>query len=301
MKADHQTLPRSAWLLFAILTAGWGFNWPMMKLALAEIPVLTFRTLCIAAGGIGLLAIGHINRQPLLPPRSQWARLAATAALNVTGWNILIAYGLTALPAGRAAILAYTMPLWVALLSVPLLKEPLKPRRLLGVTLGMSGMALLLVSELSGLSAAPLGALMVVGAAFSWGLGTVLIKRYPIDLPTTSFTAWELILGGMPILAGALLLENGKLHALSWPATFALLYNMLVAFVLGHWVWFELVNRASAAVSALSTLLIPVVGVFSSMLVLHERPDWAEYLALILVLGAIATVIIPRDAGHPRS
>jgi drug/metabolite transporter (DMT)-like permease len=299
MKADDQTLPRSAWLLLATLTAAWGFNWPMMKLALDEIPVLTFRTLCIAAGGIGLLALARLSGQPLLPPKNQWLRMAVTAALNVTAWNIFIAYGLKALPAGRAAILAYTMPLWVALLAVVLLKEPLTARRLLGVVLGMGGMALLLASEMTALAAAPLGALLVVGAAFSWGLGTVLIKRLPIDLPTTPFTAWQLILGGIPILVAAVVLDIDQIHAVSWPATAALIYNMLVAFILGHWLWFELVNRASAAVSSLSTLLIPVVGVFSSMLVLHERPDWTEYLALVLVLAAIATVLVPQEEGKP--
>jgi drug/metabolite transporter (DMT)-like permease len=56
------------------------------------------------------------------------------------------------------------------------------------------------------------------------------------------------------------------------------------------------VSRASAVVSALGTLLIPVVGVFSSILVLGERPSWNEFAALVLVLAAIATVIIPPPA-----
>jgi hypothetical protein len=67
------------------------------------------------------------------------------------------------------------------------------------------------------------------------------------------------------------------------------LYNALVAFVACHWIWFMIVTRTSAGVSALGTLMIPVVGVFSSMLVLGERPAAQEYAALVLVLAALAT------------
>jgi drug/metabolite transporter (DMT)-like permease len=280
-----------------MLTLGWGCNWPLMKLALAEIPLWTFRSLCVAAGAAGIFAIARIGGQPLLPPRAHWPRLIGTALFNVTAWNILIAYGLTLLPAGRSAILAYTMPLWVALLSVPLLRDPLTPRRLLGLLLGMSGMLLLLSDEWATLRAAPVGALLVVGAALSWALGTVLMKRYPTALPTSSFTGWQLLLGGLPIVIGALLLETGKLAPLSWQAAGALAYNLVVASIICYWVWFKIVSRASAIASSLGTLSIPVVGVFSSMLMLGERPDWREYLALLLVLAAIATVIVPARAG----
>jgi drug/metabolite transporter (DMT)-like permease len=160
----------------------------------------------------------------------------------------------------------------------------------------MGGMLLLLSNELAVLRAAPVGALLVVAAAVSWAMGTVLIKRFPTALPTTSFTGWQFLLGGLPIVIGALLIDTGKLQPLSWQAAIALAYNMVVAFILCHWIWFEVVSRASATVSSIGTLSIPVVGVFSSILVLGERPDWREYAALVLVLAAIATVLVPARA-----
>jgi drug/metabolite transporter (DMT)-like permease len=232
-----------------------------------------------------------------MPARGDWPRLIATSLFNVTGWNILIAFGLAVLPAGRSVILAYTMPLWVALLSVPMLGERLTPRRLVGLSLGMGGMLLLLSNELAALRVAPIGALLVLGGALSWALGTVLMKRFPTYLPTTSFSGWQLLLGGVPIMAGALAFDPGHLKPLSWQATIALLYNIFVAFILCHWAWFKIVSRASATVSSLGTLSIPVVGVFSSMLILGERPELREYAALLLVLAAIATVVIPGKRG----
>ena len=113
------------------------------------------------------------------------------------------------------------------------------------------------------------------------------------DLPTTSFTAWQLLIGGVPIAIGALLLEEAHWRQIRWPATFAVCYNIVVAFVFCYWAWYKIVSRTSAGVSALGTLMIPVVGVFSSMLVLGERPAWQEYAALALVIAAIATVVVP--------
>jgi len=296
MSADRHTLPRSTWALLAMLTLGWGFNWPMMKLAVNEVPVLTFRALCLAVGAASMFAIARASRQIMIPKRQEWPQLFATSLLNVAAWNVLIAYGVLLLPAGRSVILAYTMPLWVALLSAPVLHEPLTPRRMLGVALGTTGMLVLIGSELTALRAAPTGTLLVIGAAVSWAAGTVMMKRFPSQLPTTSFTGWQMLLGGIPLLLGALAFDGGKVHLPSVQATVAVLYNMFIAFVLCYWAWFKIVSRASAVVSALGTLLIPVVGVISSMLVLAERPTWQEFTAMALVLAAIGTVIIP-----PRS
>jgi drug/metabolite transporter (DMT)-like permease len=296
MSDPPHTLPRSTWLLLAALTLGWGFNWPTMKLALAQMPVWTFRGLCVVFGAAGLFLIARANRLQLMPPAGHWRRIALSALFNVTLWNVLVAYGLRLLPAGRSVILAYTMPLWVVLLSSFLLGERLTSRRVLGVALGMAGMLLLVAREFSAMQAAPLGAVFVVGAALSWAIGTVLLKRFPTPMPTTSYTGWQLIVGGVPIALGALVIDHGSWQPLGSAAWFALAYNIVIAFVLCYWAWYKLVAIAPAGVSALGTLLIPVVGVFSSMLVLGERPSGAEYLALLLVLGALATVLVPAHA-----
>ncbi|MCC7547452.1 MAG: DMT family transporter [Burkholderiales bacterium] len=297
MTADQHTLPRSTWLLLAALTLGWGFNWPTMKIALAEMPVWTFRAICVAGGGAGMFLIAWHNGLRIMPPPGSWARLGATALCNVTLWNVLVAQGLTYLPAGRSVILAYTMPLWVVVLSRLVLGEALTPRRVTGLALGMAGMLVLIGNELAVLRSAPIGALLVLAAALSWAMGTVLMKRFPTDLPTTSFTGWQMLIGGIPIAAGALLMDPAHWHPVGWQTVAAVLYNVFIAFILCHWAWFKIVGLASAGVSALGTLLIPVVGVFSSMLLLGERPAWPEYVAMLLVFGALGTVLVPRRPG----
>jgi len=230
------------------------------------------RSVCVIAGAVGIFVIARISGQTMLPPRRNWPRLIGASLCNVTACNTLIAYGLTLLSAGRSAILAYTMPGWAVLLSVPLLPERLTPRRLLGLLLGMSGL-LLLSDEWTGPRTTPIGALLALGAAASWALGSVVIKRFPTSLPTTSFTAWQLLLGGLPILIGTCVLDSGKVAPLSWQAYAALAYNIVVVFIICYWVWFKIVRRVAVIASSLGTLAIPVVGVFSSMLVPGEQSD----------------------------
>ncbi len=269
----------------------------MMKLALAELPVWSFRAACIAGGAAGLFAIAQVQRLPVRLRQGQFGRLAFASLFNVTAWNVLVGYGVSLLPSGRSAILAYTMPLWTVILAALFLGERFNLRKAAGVALGMGGLALLLGPELMHLGTAPAGALFILGAAMSWATGTIIIRRWPVDLPTTSFVAWQLLLGGLPVLLGAAVLEHGRLQPISPVAASALLYGILVAFVFCHWAWFKLATTAPAGTAAMSTMMIPVVGVFSGMIVLGEQPRWQEYAALLLVTLALATVLIPgRDA-----
>jgi drug/metabolite transporter (DMT)-like permease len=296
MKPVVTTLPRSTWLLLAVLTLGWGMNWPMIKMAVTDIPVWTFRSLCVAAGAGGLLAIARANGLSLRVPRGEWRSMALIALCNVTLWNVLATYGVRMLPSGRSAILAYTMPLWTVLLSALFLGEKLAARRIIGVALGMSGLGLLLAGELTAIGSAPQGALLIVGAALSWAVGITLMKKYPTSLATTAFTGWNMLVGGLPLVAGALVLESDRWGPVGSAAVVGLLYNMFIAFVLCYWAFYKLVALAPAGVSALGTLMIPVVAVFSGMLILGERPGWHDYAALLLILAALATVLVPSGA-----
>ncbi len=280
------------WVLLAVLTLGWGLNWPMMKMTLAELPVWTFRGLCVASGAIGLFIIARVSGQAIRVPRDQWGRLIVVSICNVTLWNVLIGYGLRMLPAGRSAILAYSMPVWAVLLSVFILDEKLTRRRVLGLLLGMAGMAVLLGGEFSLMRTSPLGAMLVLGAAIAWALGTVLMRRFPVTLGTIALTAWQLLLGGLPIMIGALMIDWADWRPIGTAATVGLVYNMTFVFIFCYWAWFRIATAATPGVSSLSTLMIPIVGVFSGIWLLGESPQWQEYAALVLVIASLATVLI---------
>ena len=292
---DH--LPQRLWWVLAALTLAWGFNWTALKVALSEVPPWTFRSLCLGFGaGVLFLAL-RAGGQRLVLPRGQWSRLWLLALLNITSWNMLVAFGVALIPSGRAATLAYTMPVWAVPLSIWLLKERVTGAKLVGLAMGLGGLALLLRESFVGLGAAPVGALLVLGAAFSWALGTVLQKRFPVDLPAGLYTAWIMLLGGVPIFIGALLFEDWRaLGNVGLPAALGTAYNVFVAFAFAHWAWIKIATSVPVSVFSISMLIIPVVGVVCGMLFLGERPTWAEYAALALVIGALFTVLRPRRA-----
>ena len=297
MSGEPDHLPRRLWWVLAGLTLAWGFNWTALKVALSEVPPWTFRSLCLGLGSAVLFAALRAGGQRLPLPRGQWGRLWLLALLNITSWNMLVAFGVGMIPSGRAAILAYTMPVWAVPLSVWLLGERITGAKLAGLVLGLTGLAFLLGEHLVGLGEAPLGSLLVLGAAISWALGTVLQKRFPVDLPVGPYTAWIMLLGGVPIFAGAAALEDWRALAnvSLWPAL-GTAYNVFIAFAFAHWAWIKIATSVPVSVFSISMLLIPVVGVLSGMLFLGERPAWTEYAALALVLAALLTVLRPRRA-----
>ena len=111
------TRPLGGLVLLGALTVLWGSNWPAMKLALRELDPWTFRTICLLVGGGGLLALVRVGGQSLRVPRPERGPLAVVAFFNITAWHLCSAYGLTLVQAGRAVIIAYTMPLWTVIFA----------------------------------------------------------------------------------------------------------------------------------------------------------------------------------------
>lgn len=292
----QEHLPRKLWWLLAGLTIAWGFNWTAMKVALTEVSPWLFRSLCLGGGAAVLFAVLRSSGLRLAVPRAEWPRLALLAIFNITSWNILVAYGVAMIPSGRAAIIAYTMPVLAVPLSVWLLGERITPRKLLGLALGLGGLALLLFEDVAKLRAAPVGTLLVLCAACTWAIGTVLQKRFPLSVPASVYTAWIMLIGGLPIFAVTLASDPASHPPISLQAWLGIAFSVFVAFAWAHWAWIKIATTVSVTVFSLSMLVIPVVGVISGMLFLGERPSWQEYGAMFLILGALGTVVIPRRA-----
>jgi drug/metabolite transporter (DMT)-like permease len=283
-------------VLLAVLSLLWGVGWPAMKVVLAEVRPWTFRTACLLSAGAGLLALARASGAHLGIPRADVVPLLVTALVNITGWHLLSAHGIAAMQAGRAAIVAYTMPVWAVLLSRLLLGERLGGLRLLALAAGTAGMAVLLGPDLHRLRAAPAGVAFMLGAAFCWAAGTVLAKYFRWHMPPALLMGWQLLLGGLPVAAGAFLLENPLgLADISLKAGATLLYLIAGPMIFCHWAFFVVVRMFPANVAAIGTLSIPIIGVFSSALLLGEPVTTAEITALLLVVAALGLT----SAGRP--
>jgi drug/metabolite transporter (DMT)-like permease len=157
--------------------------------------------------------------------------------------------------------------------------------------------------------AAPAGTVLMVGAAMSWAIGTVLTKARRWNIATTVLTGWQLVLGGVPIVLGALARLGAaggtgpvsQLTSLSAGAVLGTAYATFVGVIFCHWAWFRLVAILPPAVAAIGTLGIPVVGLLASALVLGEPVGSAEIAALILVVSGLAILIGGLRGGRRES
>ncbi len=299
--AQHAT-PVSGLLLVGILALVWGCNWPIMKVAVSELQPLTFRAATLPFAAIGLLIIAKLSGDSIAIPRVLWGRVATLALFNIAAWNALILFGVRQMPAGRSAILAYTLPIWSVLFSLVLLHEPLSRRKIVGLLLGMCGMAVLLGEDVAQVQRSPAGALFILGAAISWAFGTVLLRRWKPQVPQNTLSGWMMLLGWMPIAVLVPFFDPhplGSLATMSSTAWFAVLYNIFLAGTLAHWAWFTMARTLPVAVSSLSSLPVPVVGVLSGMLFLGERPGPGEFIALGLVLASLAAVMFAPTSKSP--
>jgi drug/metabolite transporter (DMT)-like permease len=290
----------SSLALVVVLGLTWGCNWPVLKVGVTELAPLTFRTTTLPFAALGLLAIAKASGERVRLPRAWWWRVAVLALLNITLWNVLIVFGVRQVPAGRSAIIAYTLPIWSVLFALWLLHEPLSPRKIAGLVLGIAGMAVLLGEEAMNVRHAPIGTLLILGAAIAWGLGTVLLRRWAPPLPHSALTGWMMLLGWIPVALAAPAFDPrlGSLAGMSGAAWFAILYNIFLSGAIANWAWFRMARTMPVAVSSLSSLLVPVIGVFSGMLFLGERPGASEFLALGLVLASVASVMWPARAAR---
>ena len=278
--------------LFAIGMIGlfWGLNWPAMKLMLTEVPPFTIRAVALSGAALVLGLVARALGHRLVPPRGELPWMALTGLLSVFGFNILVIIGQTLTEASKAAIIAYTMPAMTAVLSALLLDERLSGRRLAALALGMGGIGVLASEDWAALVAAPAGALVMLGSALSWALGTVAMKAGRFTLAPMPLTVWFLGLSAVacwPLAAGFDAVW-WRAPVLSWPIAAVWTWHTLIPMVVCYALWTSLVGRMPASLAAIATLLAPFVGVVSAVLLLGEPPSWQKALALALVLGSIA-------------
>jgi len=281
-------------VVLVLLTLVWGLNWPIMKVGVTGFPPLTFRALSL---WLGLPLLGLVVRflgLSFVLPRRFWAAMAWLALFNMVLWHALIMLAIPQLSSGRAAILGYTMPIFSAVLGSVFFGQRLALRAWGGVAAAALGVLLLLWYEFTQLGGRPVGVLLMLAAAGAWALGTQLLRRSRIEVPTLTLTFWMMALTTLAISALAWASERAAWQT-PGPATWgAIAFNAVLVFGFAQGAWFFLVRGLPPVASTLSVMLIPVLGVFAGALWLREPLHWQDWAAMGLMVLAIASVLWPR-------
>src|SRR6516225_9528350 len=214
-------------LLFLVTASvGWGLNWPVMKFVFSEWPPLSARGWAGVIGAAALALYAVATGVSLKVPADQWPRLIISAILNVALWAAVMSYALLWLPASEAVVIAYTMPVWTALLAWPLLGERLTLLRVTALVVAFAGLASLFGAGGMSANMAKLpGVLLALTGSVGFAVGTIFLKRYPIQLPRATSATWQIAIGSVPIALAGTLLEHPHIAALSSRLVRARLYE----------------------------------------------------------------------------
>ncbi len=273
----------------AITSVGWGLNWPIVKYVLTEWPPLSARGLTGIVGGALLAILALLRGQSLAVPRDQWPRLLLSAVLNVTAWMTLMGLALVYLPASEAAVIAYTMPVWAALLAWLVLGEPMSLTRILALLMAFAGIAALMGGNGFDASMEKLpGIIMVLVGALAFALGAIAAKRWPVAMPLIASSALQIGLGCVPVALAGLWFEHPRFEALSTTGWALMAYMTVIQFCVAYVCWFAALERLPASVAAIGTMAVPVIGVVASALALHEPLGLGQIAALLFTLAGVA-------------
>ena len=294
MTSASRTLRLSALglTLLGVTAIGWGLNFPIMKFILREWPPLSARGLSGLVGAAALALIAVWQRQRLSVPRAMWFRLVLVSLLTISSWVAFMGLALVWLDAREAAVLAISVPVWVALMAWPVLGERLTLLRAVALAAALGGIFILIGGNSidAGIGKLP-GLLLALTGAVCVGLGTVLTKHFPLEMPPTSLAAWQIGIGCLPVAIIGLVFERPDPAALSAVGWASLVYLTLVQFCLCYVCWFAALERLPAATASIGTLLVPVVGVLSAAAMLHEPFGLREFIALAVALGGVGLAL----------
>jgi drug/metabolite transporter (DMT)-like permease len=281
-------------MFLAITSVGWGFNWPVTKFLIGELPPLTLRGLSGVVGALLLAALAVLRKQSLYVPREIRPRLLLAAVLNVTLWMVVMGLALLWLPASEAALIAYTMPVWASLIAWPVLGERPTLLRALALVMAFAGLASIMGGNGIAASEAKLpGILMALTGSVGFAIGTVLSKRRPIHLPPIPGAAWQVGLGCLPVAIVGLFVETTHLEKVTDLGWWLLIYSVVGQFCIAYVAWFAALARLPASVAAIGTMAVPVIGVVTSALALHEPLGAGQIAALVFTLAGVALAMKP--------
>jgi len=270
----------------------WGVNWPVMKIGLESVTPLWFAVIRTALAALAFAALLAPQGRLKWPSAQDRPVVLSVGTLQVAAYIALVTQGLLTVPAGRSAVLGYTMPLYVAPLAVLFLGERLSAGKVLGLALGLAGLVVLFNpldfpwSDPAALS----GNGYLLLAAFAWALAILHVRGHRWRATPLELAPWQMLLACLILLPLAILLEGAPRVPLNVETIAILIYNGILATAFCIWAAVSLAQHLPAVTLSLGLLVVPAAGLFASALILGEAIPWSLWLGGALVLAGMGVL-----------
>ena len=280
---------RSAAALLGGVVLAWGTNWPVTKIIVHDVPPLWATALrCMIAAAM-LAPMLWAQRQFIVPKRGDLPVVFCTSILHLVAFSALVAAGLQFVPAGRAIVLGYTTPIWVAIGASIFLSEAITPRRVFGIGFGLAGLAVIFNPATLNWSDrnALYGSGLILIAAFCWAGNIVYVRAHRWISTPFQLVFWQVLLAAA-LLSVLAAFTEGAPHIAWTPRLAALmLYSGILCTAFANWAM-TMVNRSLPAVTtSLCLLATPLLGIVSATVFLGEPLEPSLFLAMTLIIGGI--------------
>lgn len=285
----------AAWGPIAAFCVLWSSAFAAAKFALADCPPLLFLVARFLLAGLALLAVARAVGPWRLPAWRELAGLVLLGALNNALYLGLSWSGMTTVSSAFAAVLISTNPLLIGVLAGPVLGERLSARRVLGLCLGLAGVAVVLRSRLYGAMPEDAhGVLLTGGALVALVAGTLLYKRLRPATGLWMSTGVQAMAGAAVLLPFALWRES--LADVQWTPGLlgSMAYMVAAVSVGGYYLWFRILGRASATSASALHFLMPPLGLLFGWALLGEAVSWHDLLGIVPI--ALGIWLATRDA-----
>uniref|UniRef100_E6PSE1 Cysteine and O-acetyl-L-serine efflux system n=1 Tax=mine drainage metagenome TaxID=410659 RepID=E6PSE1_9ZZZZ len=275
--------PRHVLLALLVVTI-WGFNFVVIEIGLQGLPPLLFTSLRFFFAAVPL--VFFVPR-----PTTDWRLLVGWGLAQFAVQFALLFVGMKlGMPAGLSSLVIQLQAFFTIGLAWWLLGEHARPMQLLGAGIALAGMGI--VAWHLDTPGTLIGLLLVIGAGMSWATANILTKRMGAVEPL-ALAAWGSLVAVPPLLTLSLLMEGpatiiAALRGMNLESWGTVLFQSYPNTLLGFGVWSMLMRRYPAAQIAPFSLLVPVAGMLSAALVLHEALEPWKIVAGLLVLGGLA-------------
>jgi len=286
--------------LAAAIVFIFGLSWPIMKLALYNIPPIWLGALRMAIASLILFAILVLRGKKLFPTQKDLPLLTSIGLVQMGLVILLVNLGLNHVDPGRSSVLVYTTPLWVTPIAVLFFKEPLRKLTVAGLVMGLLGVLLLFNPfdfDWSNKNAI-YGNEMLLLAAFIWALVIIHIRFGKYHRSALELAPWQMLIATIFLTVMGHIFEPNPIINWSWQLLAEVGYISIIATAFAYWAAIELNRRLPAVTTSVIFLGVPVVGLISSAFILKESITLNLIIAMSLILIGLLCVALDRKRGE---